>query len=68
MCTVISVQCKVSFRKTVLNDLFDLFALRKEAAPNARNLAPMTFEQLLEGAFVARSGSGDQHIICRFGE
>ena len=64
MCTVICVQRKVSFGKTVLNDLFDLFALRKETAPDARNLAAVTLEQLLEGAFVARRGGGDQHIIC----
>src|SRR2546421_8978869 len=62
MCTVIGLQRKVSFRKTVLNDLFDLFALRKEAAPNARNLAPMTFERSEEHTSELQSRSD---LVCR---
>ena len=61
---VISIEREVSFGEAVLNDLFDLFALREKAAPDARYLTAVTFEQLLESHFVARAGSGDQRVIC----
>ena len=64
--SVISAQRKIHFGKTVLNDLFDLFALRKEATGDARYLTAVTFEQLLEGCLVTGAGRGDQRVICRF--
>jgi len=63
---VIAPQREVSFGKAVLNDLFDLFALRKEAPGDPGHLTPVTLEQLFEGRFVARAGSGHERIVCRF--
>jgi hypothetical protein len=61
---VISAESEVRLGETVLNDLFDLFALREKAAPDASYLTAVTLEQLLESHFVACSGSGDQRVIC----
>jgi len=49
-----------------LNNFFNLVALRKKSSRDARDLTTVTLEQLLERYFVARSGSGDQRVICRF--
>ena len=63
---VICIERKVRLGKTVLNYLFDLLALREEPARDARDLATMPFEQLLEGRFVTGSSGGNQHVVCRF--
>ena len=62
---VITAKRKVRFGKTILDDLFNLFALRKKPAGHARNLTTMALEQLLECAFVPGGGLPDQDIICR---
>ena len=63
MRSVVTAESKIRFGETVLNDFFNLFALGKEPTRDARDLTTMTFEQLLECSFIARRGSGDQHII-----
>src|SRR6267154_486807 len=62
--SVISLQREVGFGKAVLEDLFNLFALREKAAGDASYLAPVTFEQLFKRRFVARTRRSDQRIIC----
>src|SRR5258706_4341087 len=64
MSAVISAESKVGLGEAVLDDLFNLFALREKAAANASYLAAVTLEQMLEGRFVARGGGGDQCVIC----
>ncbi len=66
MSAVISAERKVHFSEAVLNDLFDLFALRKEATGDARYLTAVTLEQLLESCLVTGAGRSHQRIICRF--
>ena len=63
---MIGVQRKIELREGVLDNLFDLFALREEASGNARDLTPVPIEQSFERAFVPCCGSGNQCIICRF--
>ena len=63
---VIAAEREVRLRKTVLDNFFDLFALRKKPARHARDLAAMALKQLLERALVAGGGGGDQNIISRF--
>jgi hypothetical protein len=64
MRAVISVERQVRFGKAVLNDLFNLFALRKKPAGDAGYLATMTLEQLFEGGFVSGCDCRDQCVIC----
>ena len=66
MSAVIVGQGEINLGEAILNNLFDLFALRKEAAGDARYLAAMPLEQLLERCFIAGAGRGHQRIICRF--
>jgi hypothetical protein len=63
MSAMISLEREVSLGKTVLDDLFYLFALREKAARDASYLTAVTFEQLLECRLVG-AGSSDQRIIC----
>ena len=62
---VITAKRKVRFSKTILDYLFNLFALRKKPAGHAGNLTAMTLEQLFECSFVTGCGCADQDIICR---
>ena len=66
MSAVISAQGEIDLGKAVLDDLFDLFALREKAAGDARYLTAMPLEQLLERCFVAGAGRGHQRIVCWF--
>jgi hypothetical protein len=61
---VISAKRKVGFSKTVLDDLFNLFALRKKPPGDAGHLAAVTLEQLFKRRFVSGAGSSDQGVIC----
>ena len=65
---MISVERKVGLGKTVLNDIFYLFALSEKAARDAGHLTAVTFEQLLKRRFLASTGSSDQRVICPFCE
>src|SRR3954468_15813858 len=65
MGSVITAEREVSFREAVLDDLFDLFSLRKETSRHARYLPAMPFEQLLERALVTSRSRSDQNIICQ---
>lgn len=65
MGAVITAERKVRLSKTILDDLFNLFALRKKPAGHARNLTAMALEQLLECSFVPSGGRPNQDIICR---
>ncbi len=66
MGAVITTQRKINLGEALLNDLFDLFALRKEATGDARHLTAVTLEQLFESCFVTRAGRSNQSVICRF--
>ena len=63
---MIGVQREVKFREGVLNYLFDLFALRKEAAGDAPNLATMTIEERFERGFVTGAGRRHERVIGGF--
>src|SRR5205807_2221836 len=64
--SVISVQREIGFSESVLDDLFDLFALQEEATADSPHLPPMAFEQLFERAFVPGHSRADQSIIGWF--
>ena len=63
---MISAQGEIDLGKAILNDLFDLFALREKAAGYARYLTAMPLEQLFERYFIAGTGRGHQHIVRWF--
>lgn len=63
---VISVEREVELGEAILNDLFDLFALRKKPAGYSRHLSAMALKQVFKGLLIAGSRGGDQRVIGRF--
>ena len=66
MSAVITAQRQVNLGEALLNNLFDLFALRKEATGDAGYLTAVTLEQLFESSFITSAGRSNQHVVCRF--
>jgi hypothetical protein len=63
--SVVSVQREIKFREGVLNYLFDLLTLGKEASGDPRHLAAVAIEERLERILVAIARGGNQRVIGR---
>src|SRR5262249_1209129 len=68
MRSMISIESKIGLGETVLNNLFDLLSLRKEATGDASNLTAVPFEQLLKRRFFTRDDGSNQRVICHLFE
>ncbi len=64
MRAVISAEREISLGETVLDNLFHLFPLSKEATRHPRYMAAIALEQLLERSFITGGGRRHQRIIC----